>query len=439
MGAFLTKNYDSLTIKKIIVEDEASLKKKLLFLPTYFYMSTNIFIKIAETSQEYFLNIYLDPQDPFLYYERVQEEEKIKSNFSETYFLQNTGFNFLNSYLKSTLLLKIIHFFNFLVKLKKYQNKLIELVEAIKPDGIITTGDSAVASMIINKWAIKKNIPFVVIQPTFIDPFYPSIAIRIKRRVLYFLFNCFFALPLIYKQYVFGKEYAQNHIFLWGEIFKNSGYIGNENNVHILGCPLFNNNSKEYFDSDLLAKINLPLPIITICTAAIRELCGEEKESIVNGIIKDTIINNPEFSFILKIHPREDERKYIRLMRDVVSRNYLIINDVNISELHKITSVQISVNSFSSFEAVVHGIPIILLKKDYLRSFDYFNNEIELQANNSEELTLKIKKALSDDFRNEFKKNRILFLESRIGRLDGKSTYRVVKKLKEIVYGDVNV
>lgn len=402
-------------------------------------MSNDLFLKIAETSQNYFINVYLDPQDPFLYYKRNKDEEKIKLAFDDTHYFQSKDFPFLNNYLKSFFLLKFLYFFKFIIKLKKYKHKLVELIKEIKPDAIVTTGDSTVASMIVNKWAIKKKIPFVVIQPAFIDPFYPNILVRVKRRVLFYIFSYFFAIPLIYRQYVFGKEYAQNHVFLWGEIFKNSGYTENENNVHILGSPLFNNNIIKDLDNDLLPKIDLPLPIITICTTALRKLCGEEKERIVNEIIKNTIITNPELSFILKIHPRENKEKYIQLMRDIVSSNYLIIDNINTNELYKITSVQISVNSFSSFEAVVCGIPIILIKKDYIHSFDYFNGEIELLANNSEELSIQIKKALSEDFRNEFKKNRINFLESRIGSLDGRSTTRVVEKLKEIIYGDVHI
>ena len=101
------------------------MEKRLLFLPTYFYMSNQFFIKIAETTQEYFTKVYIDPQDPFLYYDRYQDEEKIKLAFNETYFLQSSSFHFLNRYLKSNIFLKLLLFLIFFIKLKKYQHKFI--------------------------------------------------------------------------------------------------------------------------------------------------------------------------------------------------------------------------------------------------------------------------------------------------------------------------
>ena len=95
--------------------------------------------------------------------------------------------------------------------------------------------------------------------------------------------------------------------------------------------------------------------------------------------------------------------------------------------------VHVSVSSYSSFEAVIFGIPIVLIKRDLITFFDHFNNEIELRANTPEELSKHLRRCITEEYKEEFKMKREKYLESKLGYLDGKSGERVVTGIEEIM------
>jgi hypothetical protein len=347
--------------------------------------------------------------------------------------------NFLHSYLKNSISYKIKNILKFISSIKLYEAELINLIRQIKPDVIMATSDNTRSSMILNRWAVKNKIPFIVYQPTFIDTVVPNLLTRLKRRLLFVFFNIILRINFIYKQNTFGNEYPSNYIFVWGRKFKNI-YKGLkiEKNVTIVGYPCFNEKVNDNDDGENNSPANkLKKPVITICTEALEASIGTEKEKIINNIYKETVENNSDLSFVIKLHPRENITKYKKLFEDVKTQNFLILDDSNLKDVLNYSSVQISVNSFSSFEAVVLGIPIILVRKDYLNKFDYFNNEIELLAFDSIELSAQIRKALSKEYVNEFYAKRKNFMKSRIEFMGAESIKKIVNEISKIIERNV--
>ena len=114
--------------------------------------------------------------------------------------------------------------------------------------------------------------------------------------------------------------------------------------------------------------------------------------------------------------------------------NYRIVKDIDLHDLYQITDVQVSILSYSSFEAVVLGVPIVLVNPDNrLKLFDYFDSEIALSANTADELSAHLKRCLTDEYIEEFRTKRKKYLESRLDYLDGRSGKRVVEKVEEII------
>lgn len=174
--------------------------------------------------------------------------------------------------------------------------------------------------------------------------------------------------------------------------------------------------------------------VITICTQEIDAFFGVDAFTNLIDMYKSVIADTEELFFIIKVNPREDIEKYIKAFRDLDKSNYKIVKDINLYDLYKITDVQISVSSYSSFESVVLGIPIILVNLDNkFKLFNYFNNEIELRANTVEELSKHIRRCLTEKYKDKFKIKRKKYLKSRLYLLDGKSGERIVRKIEEII------
>jgi len=415
------------------------MKKKLIFVPTYCYSSHPIFFNIAKLSKEKFYNIHFNVKDPFLlkWQKNSIQKENLLEYFDEYLELTDEYDPLLSNYLNQNKSHKIKEFLLFVYHLKIYKHLLEQKLNALKPDAILTTTDSSRSAMIVNSWAEVNKIPFIIIQPTFIDPKIPKLAIRLKRKIFYLLFNKLLNIPFMYKQHIFGNEKPNNHLFLWGDAFKISyKNLKIEKNISITGNPAFDSFIQKK-DVSVAHKIGLDIPentpIITICTEIIKEVMSKKAALTINNICKETITENPEWFFIIKLHPREKIDQYVDLFKNILAKNFIITKDIDLYDIFKITDVQISVNSYSSFEAVAFGIPIILIKNDLIKTYDYFNNEIELRANSMDSLTSQIRKCLTNEYKSEFELKRPAFLNSRLYKLDNNSSKRAVEKIEEII------
>lgn len=403
------------------------MKRNIVFIPTFHYLSHPLFFNIVEKFSNH-EKIYFNPKDPGIweYNKKGIKKEEIL-NYFDNYYEIEKEIDYKNN--KSN---KLQRFF----ENKKYIRNIKNILNGIKPVAIITTSDMSYSARICNQWANKNNIPVIIIQPSFLDF---EITDCKKYRIRYLLFNKILNIPLYKKQTYFGNENKNNYLFLFGEYFKKY-YKGKSiyNNIYITGNPVFDKYFTNYKGENdgFYEMLNIPPDkmVITVCTQEIDVVFGVDAFTSLIDMYKSVIVDNEKLFFIIKVHPGEDIEKYNKAFRDLDMNNYKIVKDINLYDIYKITDVQVSVSSYSSFEAVVLGIPIILVNPDNeFKLFDYFNNEIELKANTAEELSKYLRRCLTKEYKEVFKIKREKYLKSKLCYIDGKSGERVVERIEEII------
>jgi len=327
---------------------------------------------------------------------------------------------------------------------RKYISNIKNALSEIKPAAIITTSDMSYSARISRQWASKNNVSLIIIQPSFLNFGESNYNYNLNHRIKYLLFNKILNIPLYRRQTLFGNENKNNYLFLWGDYFKKF-YRDKEvyNNIFITGNPVFDKYlvSHEKEDSSLRKILNIPSGerVVTICTGGFVEVYDSDAFTKLLDIYKQTIVNNEDLFFVVKVHPRKNLEKYNTSFEDLNTNNYKIIKNINLYDLYRITDAQVSVMSYSSFEAVVFGIPIVLVNlRIRVSPLDFFNDEIELKANTPKELSKHLRRCLTEEYKNEFRLKRKKYLESRLGYLDEKSGERVVEKVEKIIMGEKN-
>lgn len=407
---------------------------KLVFIPSFDYSSIPLFINIAKNADASIDSIYLDLSDPFLYYTNNKDINALSDYFNAIQSMEFTDYTFLNKYLKKNIFYKIFQFSHFISKLNGYQKKVISTISCLSMDAIVATSDSTFSSAIVNKWAVKNKIPFIIIQPTFIDTPKLQLLKILKSKILYFILNKLFSIPLMNRQNIFGNEYSSNYLFLWGKKFQSMYKdLPIKNHIKIVGNPVFDElRDNSFRNMDKINKIFFGKKVITICTEALQYTIKGNIDWI-NKIYIEVVKNNVDLFFIIKIHPRDNKEYYHSIFQRINQSNYCIIHDLSLYDVYKFTDIQISVNSYSSFEAVVCGIPIILFNKKLLSSCDYFEGEIELNAHSPDDLNKMIRTALSEEYQKIFSIKREHFLHSIIGETDGNSAKKIIKEIENII------
>ena len=404
------------------------MRKKIVFIPTYYYLSNSLFFNIIEKISDY-EKVYFNTKDPASrkYNKKGIKKEEILKYF-DIYCEVDKGIGYKDN--KNNRL-------QYLFKFKNYVKKIQEILDDIKPVIIITTASMSYSARASNQWANKNNIPVIIIQPCFLD--FENKTYSLRQQIKYLLFNKVLNIPLCRRQTYFGNEDKNNYLFLWSEYFKQ--YYKDRsiyNNIYITGNPVFDKYFTTYKkENDSYCKmLNIPSNknIVVFCTQNIGSVLNEDNFAKIIELLKKTIIDNKECFFVIKVHPSEEIKKYNIVFKEIRQGNYKIIKDINLHALYKIADVQISFSSYSSFEAVVLGVPIILIDPDNKYKFiDDFDNEIELRASTSEELNNQLKKCLKEEYKNEFKFKRKKYLKSRLTYLDGKCGERVANKIEEII------
>lgn len=405
------------------------MRKRIVFIPSYYYLSHPLFFNVVEKISDY-EKVYFNTKDPVSWEynkKRIKKEDILK--YFDTYYEVNKEMGYKDS--KNNKLQKFY-------EIKIYIKKIKEILDGIKPVIIIATSDMFFAARVFNQWANINNIPVIIIQHVFLD--FKKNSYDLKQRIKYLLFNKVLNIPLCRRQTYYGNEdNNNNYLFLWGEYFKRY-YKGKAiyDNIYITGNPAcdkyFTVYRKKNYTYYKILNISPDKKIVVFCTQVIDKMFGNKAFTKVISIIKRTVVVNKKYYFIIKVHPREDIEKYKKTFRDLNENNYKIVKNMNLYDLYKITDVQASVSSYSSFEAVASGIPIIIINpNNKLKVFDPFNNEIELRASTSEELNDQLKKCLTEEYKKEFKFRRRKFLKSRLTYLDGKCGERVADKIREII------
>lgn len=428
-------------------------KGKLLFIPTYNYLSNPLFFNLSPKLSEYSL-VYFDTEEfrkthilegsvLSVVSNPINQDEikEIRRNFDEYYKVE------LPKYFLPRNLSRIFSEFDKIIEqikvFKKYCQKVYETVNEINPLAIVSTSDLSISLKISQKWAKENCVPFILLQPSFFD-----IEEKENHNILemfkYVFFNKILRIPRIRRQSAWGNEDEENYVIVWGDYFKN---LFNRkpiyHHVYALGSPKFSSYFRNDYKNEGLRKkifhelkINSDKKIITICTEAFESMVNGPALTQLNNIYKAIIKGRPALFFIIKLHPRENIEFYQDIFEDAKTTNYKIVKNISLYDVYRITDVQISVMSASSFEAVVAGIPIILVNPDNkIKLKDhFFENRIELRARNFNELLLAIDNALSNEYKDkEFNIKREGYLKEMIHRLDDKAEDRIANVIKEIV------
>ncbi len=407
------------------------MKKRVLYIPTFYYLSHPCFFAISKCVDNKFQNIYFNMKEKM--YAGVNasgiKQEEIDEYFDESYDIDYQIIEHGGKYKR---------FMKFVWNFGTFRTKLENQLNMINPDAIITSADlGEYQRRVCNDWAEKNDVPFIIIQPALFSTI--KFKYTLKERLYYLLFNKVLNIPLARRQPFFGKERAKNHLFLWGKYFKESydGW-GIEEHKHIVGCPTFNLIDKSNAD-DLGFGIPQEKPTVLICSEPFNQFDITINIEL-NEIYKRTIQENPDLFFVIKLHPRENiDDGSIMIYNDMDCDNYMIIEKTNLQELLKVADVQTSSMSSTSFTSMVYGMPVVQI--DMHDKIDYFNitEEIALMAKTSKELGEQLRRCLTEEYRKEFKMKRKKFLEQKLAYFGETSSEKIVETTEKIIHrGETN-
>ena len=389
----------------------------ILYVPGCYYLSNKIFIAIARAAKKH-NNIYFDTKDPgFDSTNAVNPDaENIVKTFDRV-FCDTHPFT-----------AKGISDIKNIFEAQQYKKALHTNLEYLKPDVIIISTDmGGYINRMINNWAKKNNIPFIVVQTAFLESSIPKVKDVMVNKLGYLLFNKILDIPLFRKQHIFGCEKKSNYLFLWGTDFKKM-YKGTciEQNIRLVGNPVFDNMKSKILD------MRDASPTALLCPCMFNGVISKENELKIQKMYQDIIKQNPNVHFVVKVHPRETVGQYQELLKDC-GKNYHITKHADLYTLFRFADVQISLASYSSFEAIVAGVPVILLGNHILEfPFTQFNHRAAWQPRNMLQFNAVLKRCLSKKYAREFRKLRVEYLSTKLKYL-GYSAEHVVNELENII------
>jgi hypothetical protein len=416
------------------------MKKRVVYIPDYHYLCHPLFFNIAKNAKDMFQNIYFNTKDPLF---AITNKDGIKQEELNMYFDEyhelNDPLTLSNLADFENKLEKYRSVISFIARFRAFRIRLEKQLEMLKPDAVVTATDmGGYINRMCNIWAERNKVPFIIIQTSFLEVDLINIKTKLKNQLCYLLFNKLLNIPVFRRQHFFGNERPENYLFLWGDAFKNY-YKGLkiEKNISITGNPAFDpiikGESIEKGDDDIGIDIPNDKPIVIICTQILDGLIAEKDIREIDNLYRTVIKENPDLYFVVKIHPRQDLKRYSKIFDGIPKSNFTIVKNIDLYSLFKVADVQVSVSSYSSFEAVVFGIPIVVVKKDLITFFDHFNDEIELRADTAEVLGKHLRMCITKEFIDEFKVKKDKYLKSRLDYIDGKSGERVVEKIEGIM------
>ena len=225
---------------------------------------------------------------------------------------------------------------SFISCFRAFRIRLEKKLDMLNPDAIITVTDmGGYINRMCNIWAWKNNVPFIIIQPSFLEGAPHNIKTKLKNQLCYLLFNKLLNIPVFQRQHFFGNERPENYLFLWGDAFKKC-YKGLkiEKNIFITGNPAFDpiikGESIEKRDADIGIDIPNDKPIVIICTQILDGLIEEKALREIEDLYRTVIKENPDLYFVVKIHPRQDLDKYSKNFDDIPKSNFTIVKNIDL-------------------------------------------------------------------------------------------------------------
>jgi hypothetical protein len=300
----------------------------------------------------------------------------------------------------------------------------------LNPDAIITTSDmGGLVTRLCNEWAVKRNRPFFIMQPSFLEVAPETRKEKISRVAVYLLFNKLLKTPIGRRQHYYGCERKTNYNLFWSAEFSNQ--LKDTSNTFSVGNPLLDKFANQK------VRVDVKEPIALICTQPYSKLMDmgiltREQAREMYRMLWEIISQNPDIHFIIKVHPSEDIKTYsMVIFGNRIGANYSITQTASIPDLLKIADIQISMASYTSFEAVVAGVPIIILHPEFVNFFNQFEG-IGQTATNIGSFNVKLKVALRPTGRMVFASQRKDYLDKKLAFF-GNSAEITANTIKKVI------
>ena len=418
--------------------------KKVIFLPGSYYLSLPLFFQIVKNNNnKSFHDIFFHTDDPILcdinnQYEKLSE---IKKTFSEVEKISNSDLRVLRRYFKYNWVKRFIYFLSFVKELRKIRSRIEKKLKEISPSLIVSVGDSSIFLM-CNSWAHKNNIPFVVLQPAFLNFYKKEFLIRLKHQILNDLFLILIGTPISSDSHLFGDGFPGNYLLIWSDSIKQKyNNTRLEQRTIVTGNPLHDTHSKTHIKTVDWSKIGcnpiIGRKIVAICPQTLdrfSHIISKKDADEINNIYYQLIDNNPEIFFLIKTHPiqKNDYSFYCNLFYKIKHNNYFISKNADLDSVFDVSDLQISFSSATSFDAIINNVPVLLIKPHLLEIPEYFNNDIALKANTYIEAIRQVEYGLTNEYKDIFRIKREQYLID-LGLFDGKSTERVISEIEKIL------
>jgi len=343
------------------------IKKKKTFMPIY-YMDKS------------YLTLIKVPKILKFYFVIKKNWMKYRKIISSALKFENLKFDeILEDFFQNELIFRLIR-----LSLNHYHIK--KLFNKLKPSLVILSDEIRPESRFYSNYCKLRNIPTLYITHGSI-PIWPEL-VSISN------FSIIATPGESSKQYLLEKGEDSRKIIITGRPKYEKFYKGKIKKLEEIRDPctntLYNFNSKKF----TILFATSPVDFIS-------------KEIILRNVVQAIKDLNLIDNFIIKLHPREDDQWYRKILKKM-NVDPIVVKDYDIFELMVSSDVYLSKSSATILEAMIVGIPIILLDFVnlnflYTATYQFCEEKYLIRVKNKYELVAAIKKLLyCSDFRMQY-------------------------------------
>jgi len=367
------------------------LNKKVLIIGTHDYLSIPILNRIINSSLIY-EKYKIDVLVSFPYHTRGWELFKTKTSARINSFL------IIKEHFVDVPILR--HLVNLLwIKLHLYR------IPKNNYDKIISFSDLSHVFQFALRW-FKSD--FYLIQPSHFETNKDEKMINGNRGLIFdILFGLVHSVKL--KNLYWGNTCDNIHLLLWGNHFR----------------PYFNKNR----EISMIGNLSLPaLFNKRDVYISLFDEPGTVRTIDLRKIYKSLVYDNPEFEFILKLHPYDNNVSEIIEYFASLSNLTIIHDEKSSIDILSESILSISRNSATSYEAIYMGVPVIIPLPDEI-TYRKFGHDIFLKAADLSETKSFLIDYLSGKT-SDFEINRIKFMSIFLNHPNDplESLYKVLEK-----------
>jgi len=232
-----------------------------------------------------------------------------------------------------------------------------------------------------------------------------------------------------------GNRDPDSHLFLWGP--KSASLFRNKKNVSLVGNIVSDALYNGYFNSEksslLKKKLKLDCDLKTILLSA-QCLKDDNNNSQVIDLYKELIDSVAKFNLIIKLHPRDDKQNFRFIKKN--DNIKIIQHSYSFRSLLEISDLNLSHYSATSMDAILFGVPVILLPYKILtnetKNF-WYGNDIFFIYDSTKLSSQYIDNVLKDSCEKTYRSKREKFLMDMFSENVGNSKSIVIKKINQLL------